>query len=103
MRCSSPCSGCASTRGCEGCCWRHPDAWRHGEAAIVQETLRTRPVLWLAGRTLLRPLSVGGETLPAGTLAYACSYLTHTRADLWPDPYRFDPSRLASRPQPFTW
>jgi cytochrome P450 len=83
---------------------RNPDAWRSPVPAIVQETLRTRPVLWLAGRTLLRPLSFGGVELPAGTLAYACSYLTHTRADLWPDPYRFDPSRFVNgKPQTFTW
>jgi cytochrome P450 family 135 len=93
---------------------RHPDAWTRlrdeaaaGETgwadAVTQETLRVRPVLWLAGRTLTRPACVGGVDLPAGTLAYACSYLTHTRDDLWPDPQRFDPGRFtAGKPQPFT-
>ncbi len=64
---------------------RHPGAWASDDAAIAQETLRTRPVLWLAGRTLLRDLPVGDVGLPAGTLAYACSYLAHTRASEWPD------------------
>jgi cytochrome P450 len=83
---------------------RHPEAWAAEPEAIAQETLRTRPVLWLAGRTLLRDAEIGGHALPRGTLAYACSYLTHTRADLWPDPYRFDPARFAAgRPRPFTW
>jgi cytochrome P450 len=92
---------------------RHPDAWMRlreeaaaGETAwadaVAQETLRVRPVLWLAGRTLTRPARIGGVDLPAGTLAYACSYLTHTREDLWPDPQRFDPGRfMACKPQPF--
>jgi cytochrome P450 len=82
---------------------RHPEAWTRlreeaaaGETgwadAVTQETLRVRPVLWLAGRTLTRTARIGGVDLPAGTLAYACSYLTHTRADLWPDPHRSDPS-----------
>ncbi len=93
---------------------RHPEAWARlreeaaaGDTAwadaVAQETLRVRPVLWLAGRTLTRPAIIGGVDLPAGTLAYACSYLTHTRADLWPEPQRFDPERfIAGRPQPFT-
>lgn len=93
---------------------RHPQAWARLRAeaadgdtgwadAVAQETLRVRPVLWLAGRTLTRPARIGGVDLPAGTLAYACSYLTHTRADLWPEPQRFDPGRFSSgRPQPFT-
>ena len=38
---------------------------------------------------------IGGVDLPAGTLAYACSYLTHTREDLWPEPERFDPGRFS--------
>jgi cytochrome P450 len=83
---------------------RNPEAWRFPVAALVQETLRTRPVLWLAGRTLLRPLTIGDAALPAGTLAYPCTYLTHTRADLWRDPYRFDPARFVDgKPRPFTW
>ena len=94
---------------------RHRDAWLRlrdeaaaGETgwadAVAQETLRVRPVLWLAGRTLTRPARIGGVDLPAGTLAYACSYLTHTREDLWPDPQRFDPERFtAGKLPPFSW
>ena len=89
---------------------RHRPAWerlraeaRDGEVAwadaVVAETLRTRPVLWLAGRRLCHDTRLAGLELPAGTLAYVCSYLMHTRADLWPAPYRFAPERfLAGRP-----
>ena len=83
---------------------RHPEAWdrvrsdaRAGEqdylAAAVTETLRTRPVLWLAGRTLLEPAIVDGYELPAGSLAYLCSYVLHRRDDLYPDALRFRPER----------
>ncbi len=85
---------------------RHPDAWERlradaadggtgaWAAAVATETLRTRPVLWLAGRTLLTERTVAGHKLPAGTLAYVCSYLLHRREDLYPDALAFRPERF---------
>jgi len=95
---------------------RHPAAWDRlrTEAAatgtgpwaeaVVAEALRVRPVLWLSGRRLVRDVQVGDHALPAGTLAYVCSYLLHTRADLWPEPRRFAPERfLGPRPDAYTF
>jgi cytochrome P450 family 135 len=94
---------------------RHPEAWHRvradaqaGEqgylAAAVRETLRTRPVLWLAGRTLLEPTVIDSWSLPAGTLAYLCSYVLHRREDLYPDALRFLPDRwLGANPAPYTF
>ena len=55
--------------------------------------LRIRPVLVLAPRKLVAPLTFGGHDLPAGTHVSACSYLVHRRADLYPDPLAFRPER----------
>jgi cytochrome P450 family 135 len=88
---------------------RHPAAWTRLQAeasedgtgpwvsAVVSETLRTRPVLWLAGRTLLTDQEIDGHTLPAGSLAYLCSYLLHRREDIYPEPLTFRPERWLGR------
>ncbi len=79
---------------------RHPEAFRRIRAgddayldATVREVLRIRPVLVLAPRKLVAPLTFGGHDLPAGTHVSACSYLVHRRADLYPDPLAFRPER----------
>jgi cytochrome P450 len=66
--------------------------------AVISESLRLRPVVPLAGRRLLRELRVGDLTLPAGSDVTPAIWLTHTRADLYPDPYAFRPERFLSNP-----
>jgi cytochrome P450 len=65
--------------------------------AVVKEALRLRPVLDDVGRMVQRPTEIGGWRLPAGVIAAPQIYLTHRRADLWPDPERFDPDRFHNR------
>jgi cytochrome P450 len=72
--------------------------------ALVRETLRVRPVISEVGRVLSRPTEVAGYRLPAGTMVVPSIGLVHERADLYPDPERFDPSRmLGVTPSPTTW
>lgn len=66
--------------------------------AVIWESLRLRPVVPLAGRRLARELSIDGFTLPAGTDVTPAIWLTHTRADLYPEPYAFRPERFLDRP-----
>jgi cytochrome P450 len=72
--------------------------------ATIAESLRLRPVLPLAGRRLATELSVDGLTLPAGTDVSPAIWLTHTRADLYPEPFAFKPERfLEDSPDTYSW
>jgi cytochrome P450 family 135 len=72
--------------------------------ATIFESLRLRPVIPLAGRRLAKELSVDGLTLPAGTDVTPAIWLTHTRADLYPEPFAFRPERfLGQSPDTYAW
>jgi cytochrome P450 len=66
--------------------------------ATIQESLRLRPVVPLAGRRLANELRTDGLSLPAGTDVTPAIWLTHTRDDLYPRPYAFEPERFLERP-----
>jgi cytochrome P450 len=72
--------------------------------ATVAEALRLRPVVPLAGRKLAKDLDVDGLHLPAGTDVTPAIWLTHTRADLYPQPFEFRPERfLEQAPPRYGW
>jgi cytochrome P450 len=72
--------------------------------AVISEALRLRPVVPLAGRRLASDLDAGDLHLPAGTDVTPAIWLTHTRADLYPEPYAFRPERfLESQPATYGW
>jgi len=63
--------------------------------AVVKETLRLRPIIDGAERTLTKPRWVAGWELPAGAKVYPGILLVHMREDLYPEPERFRPERFA--------
>ncbi|MBS1880033.1 MAG: cytochrome P450 [Actinobacteria bacterium] len=72
--------------------------------ATISESLRLRPVIPLAGRRLAVPLRVGDYELPAGTDVTPAIWLTHTRGDLYPEPFAFRPERwLEGKPDSYAW
>jgi cytochrome P450 family 135 len=72
--------------------------------ATITESLRLRPVVPLAGRRLSTELVADGLTLPAGTDVTPAIWLTHTRADLYPEPFAFRPERfLEDGPDTYGW
>jgi cytochrome P450 family 135 len=66
--------------------------------ASVSEALRLRPVVPLAGRRLSIEMQADGLRLPPGTDVTPAIWLTHTRADLYPEPYEFRPERFLHEP-----
>jgi cytochrome P450 len=61
-------------------------------------------VVPIAGRRLAADLSVDGLELPAGTDVSPAIWLTHTRADLYQEPFAFRPERfLESGPETYGW
>jgi cytochrome P450 len=72
--------------------------------ATITESLRLRPVVPFAGRRLAKELAVDGLSLPAGTDVTPAIWLTHTRADLYPEPFAFRPERfLEEGPDTYAW
>jgi cytochrome P450 len=62
--------------------------------AVVKETLRLRPVIDAAERTLTVPRTVAGWELPAGVKVYPAIALVHLREDLYPRANEFRPERF---------
>ncbi len=62
--------------------------------AVAKETLRLRPVIDGAERTLTQPRTVAGWELPPGIKVYPGIALVHMREDLYPGASQFRPERF---------
>ena len=72
--------------------------------AVVTETLRLRPVIDAAERTLKAPRTIAGWELPAGIRVYPGIALVHRREDLYPNAAAFRPERfLDGGAKSYTW
>jgi cytochrome P450 family 135 len=72
--------------------------------AVVNETLRVRPVVPIVARMLTSALDVDGRTLPAGTRVTPSIYLTNRSPRVYEQPARFKPERfLDGAPDTFSW
>lgn len=72
--------------------------------AVMKETLRIRPVIDAAQRTMTKPRTVAGYELPAGIRVYPGILSVHQRPDLYPEPEKFRPERwLEDEPESYAW
>jgi cytochrome P450 len=72
--------------------------------AVVKETLRLRPVIDAAERTLTVPRTVAGWELPAGVKVYPAIALVHLREDLYPRAHEFRPERFVDESaESYSW
>ncbi len=72
--------------------------------AVVNETLRLRPVVPIVARVLREEMSVGARRMPAGTTLAPCIYLTNRNPRAYERPDRFIPERfLEGAPETFSW
>jgi cytochrome P450 len=69
--------------------------------AVIDETLRIRPVTADTFRMLTRTWKLGKWTIPAGTAISASALLVHSNPEVWPEPHVFRPDRfLHAKPRP---
>src|SRR3954470_484192 len=72
--------------------------------AVGKETLRLRPVIDAAERTLTKPRTIGGWEVPPGIKVYPAIALVHHRPDLYPEPDAFRPERFVDGgAESYTW
>ncbi|HEX2139262.1 MAG TPA: cytochrome P450 [Woeseiaceae bacterium] len=62
--------------------------------AVLEETLRLYPPVWLFTRRAEADDALSGYDLPAGTDVYLSPYVLHRTGEYWREPDRFDPGRF---------
>jgi cytochrome P450 len=62
--------------------------------AVIQETLRLYPPVWMFDRRALGPDELGGTKVAKGDLVIFCPYAIHRLPELWPAPEAFRPERF---------
>ena len=66
--------------------------------AVLKEAMRLYPAAPITGRRSLEDTTIGGYDIPAGSDVILSVWSIHHRADIWPDPERFDPERFLGDP-----
>jgi cytochrome P450 len=61
--------------------------------AALAESLRLWPPSWMFSRRILEPVTLGGRSVPAGTMCLVSPYLLHRDPRWWPEPALFRPGR----------
>jgi cytochrome P450 len=64
--------------------------------AVIQETLRLYPPVWMTGRRARHDDVIDGVRIPSGAIVAILIYLTHRDPLVWPNPEAFDPRRFLS-------
>ncbi len=72
--------------------------------AVINEGMRSRPVIPAIGRRVTVPWRLGPYAVEAGTPISMSILLLHHREDLYPDPFSFRPERfLGVKPGTYEW
>lgn len=62
--------------------------------AVIRETMRLYPPIWIIERRVIEEDTVGGYTLPAGSAVVISPYALHRHPAFWERPEEFDPTRF---------
>ncbi|HVA48768.1 MAG TPA: cytochrome P450 [Pirellulales bacterium] len=76
----------------------------HITRAVIQESLRLYPPIWVVPRRVVANDEIGGFRIPARSTVVLCPYVTHRHPAFWDapdvfDPDRFTAERMAGRPK----
>lgn len=63
---------------------------------VFKEALRLYPPVYVYGRIANSDVELGGHPLPNRAIVLVSPYSVQRRADLWPEPERFDPERFTA-------
>jgi cytochrome P450 len=63
-------------------------------AAVIDEAMRLHPPVYVTSRELTTDLTLGGHRLPAHSIVLVNIRGIHRRADYYPDPLAYQPSRM---------
>lgn len=61
---------------------------------VLSEAMRLYPPAWALGRESVAPCTIGGYSVPAGSVVLLSEWVTHRDPRWWPEPLRFDPLRF---------
>jgi hypothetical protein len=68
--------------------------------ACIKESMRRTPIAPAVSRMLGIDFEIGSWRVPAGTILFPCTYVTHHRPDLWEEPHAFRPERFLGADKP---
>ncbi len=62
---------------------------------VLKESMRLRPPAWiLNGRVAIEDVTIGGYTIPAGSMVFISPFVMHRLTQYFPNPERFEPERF---------
>lgn len=72
---------------------------------VLSESMRLYPPVWVLGRAIKEPCSIGQYSAPRGSILFASQYLLHRDARFFPDPDAFHPDRFlgSGKAHPFAY
>jgi cytochrome P450 family 135 len=72
--------------------------------ATIHEGMRSRPVIPMIARLVMRPWRLGEFSVPARTPVAVSIIALHHRPDVYPEPHAFDPRRFVGvKPGTYAW
>ena len=66
----------------------------HFTRRALAESMRLYPPVWVLGRAITEPCSIGACVAPVGSILFASQYLLHRDARFFPEPDHFNPDRV---------
>jgi cytochrome P450 len=66
-------------------------------AQVLAEAMRLYPPAWAVSRLALQDLTIGGWSVPRGSVVLMAQAITHRDRRFWPNPERFDPHRFTAQ------